>query len=227
MRALHDKSEYTGSREGNPDSRVGSSDLWRRPSTELEPVATSGGSVRNDRSNKSRSPRANAPAAERASRHHLPVAMRRERNSLYSLSEGPLHYPCESGESRNPEVRGNKVRDAKRVVPNPSDVSCIPPSKGRIRGKRNSFSFPLQEEIRRGARSGCLAKGRVSGREFGRRRTLFAEGRGYGTRMCKTTRWDATALKLKVATRAHGLATWAVTGSGKLAVQHLAQSGDA
>ncbi len=170
MRALHNTSEYTGSREGNPDSRVGSSDLWRRPSTELEPVATSGGSVRNDRSNKSRSPRANAPAAERASRHHLPVAMRRE---------------------------------------------------------RNSFSSPFKGEIRRGARSGCLAKGRVSGREFGRRRTLVAEGRGYGTRMCKTTRWDATALKLKVATRAHGLATWAVTGSGKLAVQHLAQSGDA
>ena len=150
---MHDTSEYTGSREGNPDSRVGSTDLWRRPSTELKPVATSGGSVRNDRSNKSRSPRANAPAAERASRHRLPVAERRRR--------------------RRP------------------------------------------------------AKGRVNGREFGRCRTLVAEGHGYGTRMCKTTRWDATALKLKVAARAHGLATWAVTGTGKLVVQHLAQRGNA
>ena len=167
---MHKTSEYTGSREGNPDSRVGSTGLWRRPSTELEPVATSGGSVRNDRCNKSRSPRANAPAAERASRHQLTVAERRE---------------------------------------------------------RNSFPSPLQGEIQRGSRSGCLAKGRVNGRGFGRCRTLVAEGHGYGTRMCKTTRWDATALKLKVATRGHGLATWAVTGSGKLVVQHLAQRGNA
>ena len=159
MRAIHNTSEYTGSRKGNPDSRVSSSDLWRRPSTELKPVATSGGSVRNDRCNKTRSPRANAPAATRASRHRLPVAKRRERNSFPSSSQG---------------------------------------------------------EIQRGSRSGCLAKGRVNGRGFGRRRTLVAKGREYGTRMCKTTRWEATALNLKVATRTHGLATWVVTGSGKL-----------
>ncbi len=67
MKAQHIKSEYTGSCEGNPDSRVRGSRLWRRPSTELEPVATFSGSVRSDRSNKSRSPRANAPSATRAS----------------------------------------------------------------------------------------------------------------------------------------------------------------
>ena len=39
--------------------------------------------------------------------------------------------------------------------------------------------------------------------------------------MCKATRWEAAEPTLKAATRAHGLATWAVTGRGKLAVQHL------
>ena len=70
-------------------------------------------------------------------------------------------------------------------------------------------------------RGGRPAKGRVNGRGFGRRRTLVAQGRGYGTRMCKATRWEAAEPTLKAATRAHGLATWAVTGRGKLAVQHL------
>ena len=40
MRQRHIKSDYTGTRKGNPDpSRVLSNDLWRRPSTELKPVA--------------------------------------------------------------------------------------------------------------------------------------------------------------------------------------------
>ena len=99
--------------------------------------------------------------------------------------------------------------------------------KGGSEGDATPSPPPSRGEIQRGARSGCLAKGRVNGRGFGRCRTLVAEGHGYGTRMCKTTRWAATALKLKVAARAHGLATWAVTGSGKLVVQHLAQRGNA
>ena len=70
MRQQHIRSDCTGTRKGDPDpSRVRSNDLWRRPSTELKPVATPSGSVRNDRCNKCRSPRANAPSATRASRH--------------------------------------------------------------------------------------------------------------------------------------------------------------
>ena len=110
MRARSNTSEYAGSRKGNPDSRTCSNDLWRRPSTESEPVATSRGSVRNDRCNKSRSPKANAPSATRASRLSAPFVKRR----------------------------------------------------GRAEARRR--------------RRGCPAKGRVSGRGFGRRRTLVANG---------------------------------------------------
>ena len=131
MKAQHINSEYTGSCEGNPDSRVRGSDLWRRPSTELEPVATFSGSVRSDRCNKSRSPRANAPSATRASKTSLP-------NVVHSM-------------------------DDKGTPPNPT---CFRPGS----------TYP--PSFRRGLGGGheCQAKGRVSGREFGRRRTLVANG---------------------------------------------------
>ncbi len=113
MRQQHIKNEYSGTRKGNPDSsRVLSNDLWRRPSTELKPVATPSGSVRNDRCNKSRSPRANAPSATRPSRHTR----------------------CTSA-SRRSRARGG--------------------------GAERTQGMP--------------AKGRVSGRGFGRRRTLDAK----------------------------------------------------
>ena len=123
MRQQHIKSDYTGTRKGIPDpSRVHSNDLWRRPSTELKPVATPSGSVRNDRCNKSRSPKANAPSATRASRH-TPYA------------------------------------SAPRTV-----ATCIHPSPSR--SARGGGAERTQ---------GMPAKGRVSGREFGRRRTLDAK----------------------------------------------------
>ena len=108
MRHQHIKNDCTGTRKGDPDpSRARSNDLWRRPSTELKPVATPSGSVRNDRCNKSRSPKANAPSATRASRHtpyasapshrsdvHLPIpfAKRKGRRSganAGDASQGP------------------------------------------------------------------------------------------------------------------------------------------
>ena len=112
MRQQHIRSDYTGTRKGDPDPRVLLNDLWRRPSTELKPVATPSGSVRNDRCNKSRSPRANAPSATRASRHSR-------------CTFAPRH------------------------------------SRARGCGAERTQGMP--------------AKGRVSGRGFGRRRTLDAK----------------------------------------------------
>ena len=74
VREQRNKSGDTGSRKGNPDPRTPTRELRRRPATELAPVETSSGSVRNDRSNKSRSPRSNATSATRASGHPTPRA---------------------------------------------------------------------------------------------------------------------------------------------------------
>ncbi len=170
MKAQHINSEYTGSREGNPDSRVRGSHLWRRPSTELEPVATFSGSVRSDRCNKSRSPRANAPSATRASKTSLPN----------------VHSKGDKGTPPNP----TSFRKGNTYPPSMRPGSTYPPSSRRGSTYPSSFrmgstyppSFRMGStyppSFRRGLGGGhqCQAKGRVSGREFGRRRTLVANG---------------------------------------------------
>ncbi len=160
MKAQHTKSEYTGSCEGNPDSRVRGSHLWRRPSTELEPVATFSGSVRSDRCNKSRSPRANAPSATRASKTSLPVV-----HSMDDKGTPPNPTCFRKGNTNPPSVRPGST-----YPPSERPGSTCPPSS------RRGSTYP--PSFRRGLGGGheCRAKGRVSGREFGRRRTLVANG---------------------------------------------------
>ena len=210
MKAQHIKSEYTGSREGNPDSRVRGSHLWRRPSTELEPVATFSGSVRSDRCNKSRSPRANAPSATRASKTSLPnvhsmddkgtppnpTCFRKGNTNPPSMRPGSTYppssrrgstYPPSSrpGSTYPPSSRRGStcppsVRPGNTCPPSMRPGSTYPPSSrpGSTYPSFFRMGSTYPPSFRRGLGGGhrCQAKGRVSGREFGRRRTLVANG---------------------------------------------------
>ncbi len=52
---------------------------------------------------------------------------------LISRWEGPLHNPRHSGESRNPEGRGNGANCGKRVVANPFGALCKYPWEGDVK----------------------------------------------------------------------------------------------
>ena len=98
---------YTGSRKGNPDSSLRRHDQQQRPSSNLETDARSGDSVRNDRSNKFRSPGTNAPPATRASELPLPNDETREHAGCYA--KGQINGR-EFGKRRTPLAAGSRLR---------------------------------------------------------------------------------------------------------------------